>query len=289
MKRPASQYYWGDWRRDTALQSCSIAARGLWHEMNCLMHDCEPYGHLCVGTTAMQPAQLARLVGITPKECVTLLAELETATVFSRTDAGVIYSRRMVRDEDLRERRANGGQAGAEHGIKGAEHGAKGGRPKKPKGGFETPLQTNKQPPPASASASAEEIHPPSASHLAPPGTGTRLPPGWTPPDSDAELARSLGFANGRAEAELAKFRDYWAARPGAGGRKLDWPATWRNWLRKAAETRPQRAAGAADEPAWRREQRERNEAFLGPFSASAAKRRRETLEAADAAPPQLG
>ena len=134
---------------------------------------------------------------------------------------------------------------------------------------------------------------PPSASHLAPPckpaTTGTRLPPGWTPPDSDAELALSLGFANGRAEAELAKFRDYWAARPGAGGRKLDWPATWRNWLRKAAETRPQRSAGAADEPAWRREQRERNEAFLGPFSASAAKRRRETLEAADAAPPQLG
>jgi hypothetical protein len=112
VKRPASQYYWGDWRRDTALQSCSLTSRGLWHEMNCLMHDCEPYGHLCVGTSPMQPAQLARLVGVTPKECAELLAELEAAGVFSRASDGAIYSRRMVRDEDLRERRARGGNAG---------------------------------------------------------------------------------------------------------------------------------------------------------------------------------
>lgn len=164
MKRPASQYYWGDWRRDTALQACSLAARGLWHEMNCLMHDCEPYGHLCVGPAAMQPAQLARLVGITPKECTLLLDELEGAGVFSRTPEGVIYSRRMVRDEALRERRANGGQAGAEHGAKGAKHGAKGGRPsgKNPPsgdggGGLKTPLGSPEYPPPASASASAIE------------------------------------------------------------------------------------------------------------------------------------
>lgn len=29
-----------------------------------------------------------------------------------------------------------------------------------------------------------------------------------------------------------AKFRDYWAGVPGAKGRKLDWPATWRNFVR---------------------------------------------------------
>ena len=27
---------------------------------------------------------------------------------------------------------------------------------------------------------------------------------------------------------------DYWCAKPGADGTKLDWEATWRNWLRKA-------------------------------------------------------
>ncbi|MGR9087307.1 MAG: hypothetical protein ACU841_09570 [Gammaproteobacteria bacterium] len=30
----------------------------------------------------------------------------------------------------------------------------------------------------------------------------------------------------------FARFRDYWIAQPGAKGRKLDWQATWRNWVR---------------------------------------------------------
>ena len=30
MKRPAFQFYPSDWRKDMALQSCSVAARGLW-------------------------------------------------------------------------------------------------------------------------------------------------------------------------------------------------------------------------------------------------------------------
>lgn len=38
--------------------------------------------------------------------------------------------------------------------------------------------------------------------------------------------------------AETAKFRDYWVAQGGQRGRKTDWVATWRNWMRKAAEDR---------------------------------------------------
>ena len=32
------------------------------------------------------------------------------------------------------------------------------------------------------------------------------------------------------------RFSDYWKAVPGAKGRKLDWPATWRNWVRNEKE-----------------------------------------------------
>lgn len=39
-------------------------------------------------------------------------------------------------------------------------------------------------------------------------------------------------------------FCDYWRARPGPGATKLDWVATWRNWLRRAA-TRPPSYNGA--------------------------------------------
>jgi hypothetical protein len=35
---------------------------------------------------------------------------------------------------------------------------------------------------------------------------------------------------------ETEKFINYWRAKTGAGATKLDWPATWRNWMLTAAE-----------------------------------------------------
>lgn len=115
MKRPASQFFWGDWRRDTALQSCSLEARGLWIEMLCLMHEGEPYGHLQVGRKILQVPEIARLVGISMKRAKKLILELENAKTFSRNSGGTIYSRRMVRDEMTREKRAVGGAKSLEN------------------------------------------------------------------------------------------------------------------------------------------------------------------------------
>lgn len=194
MKRPSFQFYPGDWRRDAALQSCSVAARGLWLELMCVMHDCEPYGHLMVGAKAMQPAQLARLVGVSEKECRSLLAELEDAGVCSRTEAGVIYSRRMVRDEELRRVRADGGKAGSEHGHKGGSHGAKGGRPKKPKGGFEggsePPLEGDSKPPPSSSSSSSSALPPTDSGEFS-----TGVAPADAKPAAEPEVEPSVRLA----------------------------------------------------------------------------------------------
>jgi hypothetical protein len=112
MKRPAFQFYPADWRKDADLQSCSIGARGLWVEMLCVMHECTPYGHLCVNGKPMTEGQLARLVGEPVKPTLKWLAELEAAAVFSRDDQGRIYSRRMVKDEHLRNIRAQAGAMG---------------------------------------------------------------------------------------------------------------------------------------------------------------------------------
>lgn len=155
VKRPASQYYWGDWWKDKGLHSCSLSARGLWHEMNCLMHEGEPYGHLTLNGRPMSIAQLANQCRITPAICKKLLDELTDAGVPSTSDAGAIFSRRMVRDETVRNARAAGGKAGAEHGIKGADAGSKGGRPKNAKGGEITPLLPGLEPPPSSSSSSS--------------------------------------------------------------------------------------------------------------------------------------
>ena len=112
MKRPSFQFYPSDWLRDTALRSCSVGARGLWMDMLCFMHEGNPYGTLKVGDKVILPANLAAMVGATLLEVEGWIVELETARVFDRGDDGEILSRRMIRDEYLRNIRAAGGKKG---------------------------------------------------------------------------------------------------------------------------------------------------------------------------------
>lgn len=111
MKRPAFQFYPGDWQRDAALRACSVGARGLWIEMMCVMHQADPYGYLVLNSSPIEPSQLARMVGASVKEVIRWLAELQSAGVQSTDEKGV-FSRRMVRDEYLRNVRGSGGVLG---------------------------------------------------------------------------------------------------------------------------------------------------------------------------------
>ena len=43
------------------------------------------------------------------------------------------------------------------------------------------------------------------------------------------------------------QFKDYWTAQPGQKGVKLDWEATWRNWVRRQSQPRPSFAQQTAD------------------------------------------
>ena len=70
---------------------------------------------------------------------------------------------------------------------------------------------------------------------------GRRLPDGWTPARTPGNLGMEAGHDPAWLERELDRFRDHWAAQPGAKGRKADWDATWRNWLRKADDYGPLR------------------------------------------------
>lgn len=112
MKRPAFQFYPGDWLRATELRSCSVGARGLWIDMICYMHEGSPYGHLKVNSKVITPLILARMVGEPLESVSSWLSELDDSGVLSRTDDGCIFSRRMVRDEKLRDARASGGKVG---------------------------------------------------------------------------------------------------------------------------------------------------------------------------------
>ena len=63
---------------------------------------------------------------------------------------------------------------------------------------------------------------------------GHRLPEDWRPlPEDRPEALAKLG-SSAALEQEILKFHDYWKAQPGQRGLKLDWDATWRNWIRNA-------------------------------------------------------
>lgn len=66
-------------------------------------------------------------------------------------------------------------------------------------------------------------------------GRGTRLPDDWIPDEeSVADAYRIQPGLNHSRIVEIAEgFRDYWVSVPGARGVKLDWKATWRNWVRR--------------------------------------------------------
>lgn len=117
MARPSFQFYPGDWQRDSGLRVCSLGARGLWIEMMCIMHQAEPYGYLKVNHMPILPNILARMVGATIEEVEGWLGELEAAGVFNREE-NVIFSRRMVKDENLRKIRAEGGKLGGNPALK---------------------------------------------------------------------------------------------------------------------------------------------------------------------------
>lgn len=65
--------------------------------------------------------------------------------------------------------------------------------------------------------------------------TGSRLPADWTLPDDWLAWARKERPGLDIVQ-EGEKFRDFWHSKAGKDGRKADWKATWRNWIRNARE-----------------------------------------------------
>ena len=82
------------------------------------------------------------------------------------------------------------------------------------------------------------------------PRRGTRLPDDFTvTAEMRSWYVENIGGAiNGPAEHE--KFMDYWRAAAGAKGVKLDWIATWRNWMRTALDRSGRGARPVSGAPA---------------------------------------
>lgn len=126
--------------------------------------------------------------------------------------------------------------------------------PSIPRNSEDTPLSDKEKSP-----TPPKEINSPPVSSLrSEPKKGTRLAIDFKP---DLEFAAGEGFSRSEAMTEAMKFRDYWISKPGKDGTKLDWPATWRNWVRNASSRRPSNQNGRR-ETDFAKHQRECTEAL---------------------------
>jgi hypothetical protein len=224
------KFYPSDWAADEKLRMCSLAARGLWIEMIALMHRSDQYGHLLVGNIAPTDAQLAVLVGASPDQIPDLIGELESVGVFSRTRKGVIYSRRMSRDE----KRSQNAR----------KNGAKGGNPKLGKqkensGSDNLPDKGQHKPQKPEARSQSEKEEANASSKRAPPKTC--IPDGWSPQPfgDDSEAGRIISSWDERKlRREAEAFTRHHRAK---GSKMADWHQAWGTWVNNTVKFGGQR------------------------------------------------
>lgn len=158
---------------------------------------------------------------------------------FSKTDDGQIFQKRLSAERDKAERiseirRKNGREGGSKPKAKGKANASANAEPN-----GEVNALANAEAP------SRDSLHTSSLRSDVPPVTppkpdkpdprGRRLPEDWQPSHEDRSFALGLGLN----PTDIApQFADFWHAKAGAGGRKVDWSATWRSWCRREADGR---------------------------------------------------
>jgi uncharacterized protein YdaU (DUF1376 family) len=88
---------------------------------------------------------------------------------------------------------------------------------------------------------------------------GSRLSDDWVLPKEWGEWAVAQGWSETAIRLEADKFRDFWISKAGKDAVKLDWLATWRNWVRNS-KTPKVITGGKHDKPT---KQSERLNAFI--------------------------
>ena len=105
---PAMMFYVGDWLKAPDIQCLSYELKGIWFEMLCYMWESQERGYLNYNTE-----ELARLLRLPEDLLKQKLEQLLKRAIYSvRESDGVIYCRRMVKDQEIREIRKKAGSLG---------------------------------------------------------------------------------------------------------------------------------------------------------------------------------
>ena len=268
MKRPSFQFYPADWQANGNLRRCTHEEKGIWIDVMCLLHDQERYGVIdwslkeiaqAVGTT------VAKLKGLVSKdvfkgadgneECEALVyvprsgrRNGEPVVLIEAQKGPIWYSSRMVRDEYVRQ------HAGASTRFKQSENTASNSpshAPNQRQGEAPSHSPSQRRSDGSTSSSSSSSVNPPTLPLL--PGEPVEPDTSPKPPDKPAATTRGTrlakdwqlprlwglwamqekpGWTEDRVREVAAKFADHWHAKAGRDASKVDWEATWRNWVR---------------------------------------------------------
>lgn len=110
---PAMPFYFGDWMKAPEIRALPLDTRMVWFEMLGFMWESTERGYLTINGHPIPMSSLAQMIGVTEVLLEQKFKQLSDFAVFSiRESDGAIYSRRMVRDEDIRNIRQKAGSEG---------------------------------------------------------------------------------------------------------------------------------------------------------------------------------
>lgn len=209
----------------------------------CLAAKSNPTGFIAVAGRPCSSTDIARLSGVSEQEVETLLGELSRNGVFSRDAQGRIYSRRMVRDNRIRQKLR--------------QNGAKGGQASflNSKGIFGSAEQKDGQPSEQTPEPQKPEsrVHKPDKPPVGPPAAKPKAEVGaitadWSLSEDWREIAKSRGWSDHAIDQQALRFKQYFCFGKGSGIRRGEkgWRQSWLNWLDRELRMRPDAATAGA-------------------------------------------
>lgn len=244
-----------------ALKACSLAAQGLWMRMLCVAAQHDPTGYVSINRVGLDPDGIARIAGAGVDEVRSLIDELSLNGVFARDRYGVIYNRRMIRDERKSAIARKNGKLGGNPKLTNCNN--KENSPSvNPSDMSEDKACLKLKPLPLKKDSTsslrfdvekdirssfhydligARDARAAAAEKKKPPKKlSQELPDNWQPDQTDRDYATGKGMSPEQFESTLDAMR-FWAKSKGAS--YVDWHAAFKGWLRRNA-LKPQARAG---------------------------------------------
>ncbi|WP_282023430.1 hypothetical protein [Commensalibacter papalotli (ex Botero et al. 2024)] len=239
------KFYWDAWLNDINLQSCDLAVQGLWINLIAMMHKSDQIGYLVINSRPMTVFDIAKRVGIRKDRAERLLKKLIDNDVCSVTEEGILYCRRIVREEKRRSKNS--------HLLGGLKKGDNLYKKNKLLSDYRLKSQGEQDVIKDSSlykkiQVGIQDIHIPTYMGRGDDNikgiieknynfVGYRLPQKWLPDENCRQYAIRLYLCPDK----IAKdFCDYWHAKTGKEANKMDWEAAWRRWCRQLVNQKTQ-------------------------------------------------